>query len=130
MPPAFAPGTLRWQIYAGRFHYTDDRTPRSSSAVGSRSLGSDLQVNGSVVKGFNVLYSPIAPRVLFGSVQLQDRNFGFPLIYAILVTLPLPLLVWRISKPGAKGKCMHCGYDLAGLPRGAPCPECGRARTN
>jgi hypothetical protein len=29
---------------------------------------------------------------------------------------------WRTSTPGA---CLACGYDLAGLPRGLACPECG-----
>jgi uncharacterized integral membrane protein (TIGR00697 family) len=28
--------------------------------------------------------------------------------------------------PAVSPKCPHCGYDTTGVPRGAPCPECGR----
>lgn len=40
-----------------------------------------------------------------------------------------PLLLWAIlerRKPAPVRACQGCAYDLAGIPEGAPCPECGR----
>ncbi len=37
------------------------------------------------------------------------------------------LLLWQIRRRlrGAHGSCTRCGYNLAGVPRGTGCPECG-----
>ncbi len=39
----------------------------------------------------------------------------------------VPLAIRR-RRRGRAGKCVQCGYDLAGLTSGSHCPECGPAR--
>jgi hypothetical protein len=58
-----------------------------------------------------------------------------------MVTLwPIPLMLWPPAalllrsgyvahRRATAGACTKCGYSLAGLTSGVPCPECGRTAT-
>lgn len=52
------------------------------------------------------------------------------LVYALAWDLALsPLLALRVLRRWRRlkhGRCIQCGHSVAGLPDGAPCPECGR----
>ena len=53
------------------------------------------------------------------------RDFAIPLWSIALIPATLSALAWR-RRPRATTAC-PCGYDRAGLPPGAPCPECAAA---
>jgi hypothetical protein len=55
-------------------------------------------------------------------------DISFPLIYPALATL-IPGIILALRHRFPPGCCKRCGYDLAGLEPGAPCPECGRPPT-
>jgi hypothetical protein len=42
-----------------------------------------------------------------------------------LAAVPTAWVWWRRLRAGPTA-CRACGYELAGLPRGSRCPECGR----
>lgn len=61
-------------------------------------------------------------------------SLTIPLYLPILLTLIPTTLAWRThilsKRRGRASLCLACAYPLTGLPLTAPCPECGRPRTN
>lgn len=52
-----------------------------------------------------------------------------PFWILVLATLCLTIIAWRMEMTvrSSLNACRVCGYDRAGLARGAVCPECGAA---
>jgi hypothetical protein len=68
----------------------------------------------------------------------RDHHDGSGSHYCV-VLWPIPLLLWTPAalllrsgilarRRAMKGSCAACGYSLAGLGAGFPCPECGKAQ--
>lgn len=76
-----------------------------------------------------------AAKVPPGPYRLYARNQYWVAVYiklwhaAGVLALPAVWMWWRVGRRPRPGRCVACGYDLAGLKAGAgqavSCPECG-----
>jgi MFS family permease len=53
---------------------------------------------------------------------------GLLYVVGIGVAAMMPEVPEHAEAPGPMRRCPGCGYDCAGVPHGAPCPECGAAQ--
>jgi hypothetical protein len=81
-------------------------------------LDAGLQTFGLFVDP-NDPYSP-----LFERWAVWELGLGGGLLLLGFVSL-CAVRRWRPKAP-PHAQCLACGYDLAGLRAGAPCPECAR----
>jgi len=68
--------------------------------------------------------------------ELRQHRFAGANLYYVPVWFPLLIaaapVLWlaaRHRRVALASMCPSCGYDCAGVPEGAVCPECGKART-
>lgn len=68
------------------------------------------------------------PILVFSHLFSLGQQSAFIAIPLWIVGLPAAILLiadaWLVLR-ARHGNCFSCGYDLGGLPTGAPCPECG-----
>lgn len=94
----------------GRLTVSWDPAPRFNPAVGSWSVERWTE-----------------PFVWWG-VWASTKAFAIPLWNPLPFTLGAAFYLWRRDRRARlPGHCPACGYDLAGLSPGGPCPECGKA---
>jgi len=102
-----------------------------------RSFSGDRLYNGMLDRGVNSMLTPSGAAyspgfVRLGSWEVPWRPIWSGLSLNVGMVVAAGLLVlggldwWRWHRRVREGQCPGCRYDLAGVPDGAPCPECGR----
>jgi len=76
-----------------------------------------------------VLYSPrIAPKweMSLHATGWDDWFVVFPLLIPAMLLGAATWTMWKWdARDRVKRGCVNCRYDLAGIAKGAKCPECG-----
>jgi hypothetical protein len=62
----------------------------------------------------------------FDPARLHLPNLSIPL-WALIAAFATIAYYLHSRAKSDRGLCARCAYNLAGLPAGTPCPECGRA---
>ena len=108
-------------------------TPHASMTVMSGLWGIVLENRGKVSPFPFVRVLPVASGSwLFNFYRDSSPGFSMTVIPLWAFAVPLSMataLLWRSELAARRraraGLCPTCGYDLAAIPTGAPCPECG-----
>ncbi len=123
-----APGMLTMVIctaYAARIS-------RSKIVTTSWSAALLLMIVWNIIRMTPMQY--LSAFTLFRHTFFQYEHFRItPLWLLFFILTSSSLLIWAIierRKPVPESLCRSCLYDLAGLPKNSPCPECGNTPTD
>ncbi len=61
---------------------------------------------------------------------VRASPYAVPIWFPFLITAVPTSYIWIRGRRRAPNTCTSCGYSLAGLAVGAPCPECGSTSAN
>jgi len=131
-------GRMAVSLTIGELRF-EGRPPRSKLAtVGQSQVPTDLHAPDGQAQGLHALatlhVTPLLPRWRRTSLRWP---WGGPKDWQLLLPLWIPIVVcgfpasrawFRWIRRRMTGACLHCGYSLAGIARGAVCPSAGEAR--
>lgn len=90
-------------------------------------VGGPLITLAAVVPAKGVLTIALDPFARTTSMQTLAGAMGVTLIALATMTL---WVGWRFDPAKGRRRCPECWYELADLPLGTPCPECGHVASD
>ena len=96
-----------------------DAVLRTDASTLAKPFRSGVNLSRPAIAVWTVKRTAWSPGVIAANLLIPPvLGFGVGLFVLLVAALILSL----VRKPG---HCVFCGYDRAGLPAGAACPECG-----